>query len=52
MDTLLDHHAGAGAAEPASLAFREAASGLFGSMSLACWIFLLVGIQYSAVHSY
>ncbi|KAL2223314.1 PQ loop repeat-domain-containing protein [Thermoascus aurantiacus ATCC 26904] len=42
MDTLLDPRAGAGAAEPASLSLREAASGVFGSVSMACWIFLLV----------
>lgn len=29
--------------EPVPLTAREAASGLLGSVSLTCWIFLLVG---------
>jgi hypothetical protein len=33
------------------LTTREAFSGIFGSVSLACWIFLLVGNMHSSLHA-
>ena len=31
-------------AEPVPLTVREAASGIFGSVSMSCWLFLLVRV--------